>query len=63
MTRQLPFPNTELLITSKTHRQSFLYVSHPNADPQVLRVLEWFLELRNQLEQSYMDSAACQPVA
>ena len=40
MTRQLPFPNTELLITSNTHRQS-LYVSHSNADPPVLRVLEW----------------------
>ena len=36
MTRQLAVPNGALLTTPQTHRQSFLYVSLPSADPPVL---------------------------
>ena len=50
MTRQLVVPNAALLKTRKTHKPSFLYISHPSVEPPVLRDLECFLELRNQSE-------------
>ena len=47
-------PNTQAVL---------LKVSHPSADPTVLRDRECFLELKNHTEELYMDSAACQSVA
>ena len=63
MTRHLAVPNGAFLTTSRTRRPSFLYVSYPSAKLQLVRHLECFLELKNNTELGYMDSAAWQPVA
>ena len=50
MTRHLAVPNGALLTTSRTRKPTFFFVSHPSAKPLVLRDLECFLELKNQIE-------------